>query len=90
MNSRITLMQIMEVGTFVAERVITVAVRAVQKEEMSALAGIGNGYIGGRQGGDLRGSNGRGQAERSKQRRAGSDRGNQKRFPFGYRSHYAR
>ena len=90
MNSRVTLVQIVEVGTFVAERVITVAMRAVQKEEMSALAGVGNEHIGGRRRGELRGSNGRGQAERSKQDGTGGDHGNQKRFPFGYRFHCAR
>jgi hypothetical protein len=80
----------MEVGTFVAERVITVAVCAVQKEEMSALAGVGNGHIGGRRRGELLGSNRRRQTERSKQRGAGRDRGNQKRPPFGYRFHCPR
>ena len=74
MNSRVALVQIVEVGTFVAERVITVAVRAVQKKEMSALARIGNEHIGGRRRGELRGSNRRRQAERGKQRGAGGDR----------------
>ena len=84
MNSRVTLVQIVEVGTFVAERVITVAVRAVQKKEISALAHIGNEHLGGRRGRELRGSNGRRQAERGKQRGAGGHHGNQKRPPFAH------
>ena len=87
MNARVTLVQIVEVGTFVAERVITMAVRTVRKKESSALADIGNEHIGGRRGRELRGSNGRRQPERGEQRGAGSDHGNQKRSSFTYRFH---
>ena len=47
MYSRVALVQIVEVGTFVAVRVIAVAVRAVQKKKVSALASIGTERIGG-------------------------------------------
>jgi len=37
MNTRIVLVEIVEIGAFIAMRVIAVAVRAVQQEEMTAL-----------------------------------------------------